>query len=126
MMALPLESSSIEHTRNHLLVSVINKITKVNIGQVTEEQEIEFFINLCPHIQYLEVHCLLNTDVSLLMKFIMNQRTRIPNLCYLCFDFCMSDENLVRTLANIMDSDTVIDNYTIQRSGDKIIVHWKL
>ncbi|CAF1148202.1 unnamed protein product [Adineta steineri] len=124
---LPLKSSSIKHTRNHLSVSVINKVTKVKLGQVTEEEEIEFFINLCPQIEYLEVHCMSNTDVPLLMKFIsMNRMTRIPNLCYLCFDFRMADENLVRTLAKIIDSDTVIGNYTIQRSGNKISVYWKL
>ncbi|CAF0819100.1 unnamed protein product [Adineta steineri] len=122
-----LESLFIEHTKNHLSVLAINKITKVKLGQVTEEQEIEFFINLCPHIEYLEVGCMSYTDVPSLMKFIlMNRMTRIPNLCHLCFNFRMADENLVRTLANIMDSETVNDNYTIQRSGNKISVHWKL
>ncbi|CAF4080837.1 unnamed protein product [Adineta steineri] len=51
---LQLESLSIEDTKNHLSVSAINKITKVKLGQVTEEQQIEFFINLCAHIKYLE------------------------------------------------------------------------
>ncbi|CAF1074634.1 unnamed protein product [Adineta steineri] len=121
------EYLSIEHTRNHLSVPITNKMTKVKLGQVTEEEEIEFFINLFPQIEHLKVHCLLNTDVPLLMKVILtNRKTRIPNLCHLCFDFLMADENLVRTLANIMDFETVIDSYTIQRSGDKINVHWKL
>ncbi|CAF1139792.1 unnamed protein product [Adineta steineri] len=127
MLIFPLQSLSIEHSRDHLLVSAINKITKVKLGQVTEEEEIQFFINLFPQMEYLEVHCLSNTDVPLLMELIsMNRRTRISNLCYLCFNFRMADENLVRTLAKIIDSETVNDNYTIQRSGNKIIVHWKL
>ncbi|CAF1074655.1 unnamed protein product [Adineta steineri] len=119
-----LESLFIEHTRNHLSVLAINKITKVKLGQVIEEEEIEFFINLCPHIEYLEVGCMSYTDVPSLMKFIlMNRMTRIPNLCFIIH---MANENLVRTLANIMDSETVNDKYTIQRSGNKISVHWKL
>ncbi|CAF3886541.1 unnamed protein product [Adineta steineri] len=128
------ESSSIENTENYLSVLATNKITKVKLSQLTEEeeeeqeveeeqeedqeqeeeqereqeeqereqeeqereleQEIEFFINLCPHIEYLEVECMSDTDVPLLMKFIMNQRIRIPNLCYLCFITPMADENM--------------------------------
>ncbi|CAF4074346.1 unnamed protein product, partial [Adineta steineri] len=122
-----LESLFIEHTKNHLSVLAINKITKVKLGQVTEEQEIQFFINLCPYVKYLEVGCMSDTDVPLLMKLIlMNRMTRIPDLCYLCFIIRMADENMVRTLAKIIDSEIVNDNYTIQRSGNKIIVHWKL
>ncbi|CAF1423429.1 unnamed protein product [Adineta steineri] len=177
------ESSSIENTENYLSVLATNKITKVKLGQLTEEEEeeeeeqeqeqeedqiqeeqeqeqdqiqeeqeqeqdqiqeeqeqeqdqiqeeqeqereIQLFINLCPHIEYLEVECMSDTDVPLLMKFIMNQRTRIPNLCYLCFITPMADENMVRTLAQTIVFDIVIDNYTIQRSGNKISVHWKL
>ncbi|CAF1283178.1 unnamed protein product [Adineta steineri] len=124
----PLESLSIEDIKNNLPVSAINKITQVKLGQVTEddEEEIEFFINLCPHIEYLEVECMSDTDVPLLMKFIMNQRIRIPKLCYLCFINPIADDNMVRSLAMTIDSETVNDNYTIQRSGDKISVHWKL
>ncbi|CAF1179198.1 unnamed protein product [Adineta steineri] len=124
---LQLESLSIEDTKNQLSVLAINKITKVRLGQVTEEQEIQFFIDLCPHMQYLEVDCMLDTDVPLLMKLILiNRMTRIPDLCYLCFIIPMADENMVRTLAKIIDSETVIDNYSIKRSGNKISVHWKL
>ncbi|CAF3905770.1 unnamed protein product, partial [Adineta steineri] len=121
-------SLSIEDIKNNLPVSAINKITQVKLGQVTEddEEEIEFFINLCPHIEYLEVECMSDTDVPLLMKFIMNQRIRIPKLCYLCFINPIADDNMVRSLAMTIDSETVNDNYTIQRSGDKISVHWKL
>ncbi|CAF0901477.1 unnamed protein product [Didymodactylos carnosus] len=125
---LQLKSLSIEDTKIiYRLESVINKITKVKLDQVTEEQQIQILINLCPHIQYLEVGCMSNTDVPLLMKFIlMNQMTHIPNLCYLCFIIPKADENMVRILAMTIDFETLINNYTIQRSGDKISVHWKL
>ncbi|CAF1276779.1 unnamed protein product [Adineta steineri] len=122
----PLESLSIEDVKNRLPVSAINKITKVKLGQVTEKQQIQFFINLCPHMQYLEIRCISDTDVPFLMKIIMNRRTHIPNLCYLCFINPIADDNMVRTLAKIIDSEIVIDNYTIQRSGKKISVHWTL
>ncbi|CAF1276797.1 unnamed protein product [Adineta steineri] len=125
-----LESLSIEDVKNRLPVSAINKITNVKLGQVTkeqEEQQIQFFINLCPHIQYLEIDCMSDTDVPSLMKLIlMNRRTRIPNLCYLCFIIPIADENVVRTLAMTIDAETVNDNYTIQRSGNRISVQWKL
>ncbi|CAF0766106.1 unnamed protein product [Adineta steineri] len=125
----PLKSLPIEDTENYRSVLAINKITKVKLGQVTEEQEeqqIQFFINLCPHIEYLGVDCMSDTDVPSLMKLIlMNRRTRIPNLCYLCFIIPMADENMVRTLAMTIDSERVNDNYTIQRSGNKISVYWK-
>ncbi|CAF3514370.1 unnamed protein product, partial [Adineta steineri] len=123
---LQLESVFIEDTKNYLSVLATNKITNVKLGQVGEEQEIQFFINLCPHMQYLEVECISDTDVPLFMKFIMNRRTRIPNICCLCFINPIADENMVKTLAKIIDSEIVNDNYTIQRSGNKISVHWTL
>ncbi|CAF1507852.1 unnamed protein product [Adineta steineri] len=124
---LQLESVFIEDTKNYQSVLAFNKLTKVKLGQVTEEQQIQFFINLCPHIEYLEVECMSNTGVPSLMKLIsMNRRTRIPNLCYLCFIIPIADENMVRTLAMTIDSETVIDNYTIQRSGNKISIQWTL
>ncbi|CAF1139722.1 unnamed protein product [Adineta steineri] len=122
-----LKSLPIEDTKNYLSVLAINKITQVKLGQATEEQEIQFFINLCPHIQYLGVDCMSDTGVPSLMKLIlMNRRTRIPNLCYLCFIIPMADDNMVRSLAKVIDSEITIDKYTIQRSGNKISVHWTL
>ncbi|CAF1177593.1 unnamed protein product [Adineta steineri] len=121
------ESLPIEDTENYLSVLAINKITKVKLRQIIDEQELEFFINLCPHMQDLELECMSNTGVPSLMKLIlMNRRIRIPDLYYLCFIIPMADENMVRTLAKIIDSETVNDNYTIQRSGNKMSVHWKL
>jgi hypothetical protein len=120
-------SSSVEDIKNQLLVSILNKITKVKLNKFTEKKQIQFLINFCSHMQYLELNCMSNTDFKMLVKLILiNQMTHIPNLCFLCFNVPNANENMIRNLAMTINLETLVNNYTIQRIGDKIFLRWKL
>jgi hypothetical protein len=124
---LQFNSLSVEHIKNQLLVSIMNKITKIKLNKLTEKKQIQFLLNLCSHVQYLEVDCLSNTDLGMLMKFIfMNQMTHTPNLSCICLNVPNANENMIENLALMIDSETFVNDYTIQRIGEQILLHWKL
>jgi hypothetical protein len=124
---LQLNSSSIEGIKNQLLVSVINKIRKVKLHKFTEIKQIQFLINTCSHMQYLEVGCMSNTDLRMLIKFILiNQVTHTPNLGFICLNVPNANEDMIQNLAMTINLETLVNNYTIQRIGGKIFLDWKL
>ncbi|CAF0872377.1 unnamed protein product [Rotaria sordida] len=121
------EFLSVEDTKKYLLVSIINKITKVKLDKVTEKTQIQFLINLCPRMQYFEVDCMSNTDLKKFMTFILiNQMTHIPNLRFLSLNVPNANENMIKNIAMTIELETIISNYKIQRIGNKFFLHWKL
>ena len=122
-----LKLSSLEEPTNCVPLSTMNKVTKVKLEQVANKQHIQFLINLCPRIQYLEIGCLTNTDLRMLVKSIMsNQMARIPNLCSVCFNVSNANESMIPNLKRAIDYDTIIESYTVQRIADKIFIKWQL
>jgi hypothetical protein len=125
--SLQLNSLSVEDTKKHLLVSVTNKITKVKLAKVTEMKQIQLFINLCLRMEYLELDCMANTDLEKLITLIlMKQITYIPNLYFLCLNVHNASEKMIQKLATVIDLQTLLKDYTINRIGDKIFLQWKL
>ncbi len=120
-------SSSVQDIKTQLLVSVMNKIIKVKLNKFTEQKQIQFLINLCSRMQYLEVDCMSNTDLGMLIKYILiNQVTHTPDLGFVCLNVPNANQNMVQNLAMIIDLETLVNNYTVQRTGDKIFLQWKL
>ena len=127
LSSLQLNSLSIADTKKRLSLSMINKITKVKLDKITEEKQIQFLFNFCPRIQYLEVDCMTNTDLKMLMKHILvNQMTHIPNLCSLCLNIPNANENMIQNIAKTIELESLVEHYTLQRIGDKILLDWKL
>ncbi|CAF3421173.1 unnamed protein product [Rotaria sp. Silwood2] len=117
---------SFEDIKKYILISIINKITKVKLDKVTEKKQIQFLINLCPRMQYFEVDCMSNADLSTFMTFILiNQMTHIPNLCFLCLNVPNANENMIKNLAMTIELETIIDKFKIQRIGNKFFLYWK-
>lgn len=120
-------SSLVQNIKNQLLVSVINKIIKVKLNKFTERIQIQFLINLCSRMQYLEIGCTSNTNLEMLIKYILiNQMTHTPNLGFICLNIPNANENMIQNLSMIIKLETLVNNYTIQRTGDKIFLQWKL
>ncbi|CAF4352541.1 unnamed protein product [Rotaria sp. Silwood2] len=117
---------SFEDIKKYILISIINKITKVKLDKITEKKQIQFLINLCPRMQYFEVDCMSNADLSTFMTFILiNQMTHIPNLCFLCLNVPNANENMIKNLAMTIELETIIDKFKIQRIGNKFFLYWK-
>jgi hypothetical protein len=68
-----------------------------------------------------------NTDLEKLITLIlMKQITYIPNLYFLCLNVHNASEKMIQKLATVIDLQTLLKDYTINRIGDKIFLQWKL
>jgi hypothetical protein len=69
---------SSKETHTYASVSKNNKITKVNLETVNERAHIQFLLELCPFIKYLELNHWSHIDHDLLVRFVLTQK--IPHL----------------------------------------------
>ncbi|CAF2571132.1 unnamed protein product [Rotaria sp. Silwood2] len=109
------------------LISNNNKITKVNLEKVVDTKQVQFIINLCPRLEFLQVRCTNNMNIELFICFIIMNYTA-KSLSYirlLCLHFPRADEKTIETIKNMIDSGKLLRNYSVNRIVDKIYLQWK-
>ncbi|CAF4737302.1 unnamed protein product [Rotaria sp. Silwood1] len=107
-------------------VSSNNKITKVNLEQITELDQIHILMDLCFHMCDLKVKCRNIFDGTWLIRYILNKRNTnfIPHLCSICLWISKANDEMMNNFKIIIDTEKLIDNYTIKRVCDKIYLQW--
>ncbi|CAF4349219.1 unnamed protein product [Rotaria sp. Silwood2] len=107
-------------------VSSNNKITKVNLEQMTELDQIHIIMDLCFHMCDLQVKCRNIFDGKWLIRYVINKRNTnfIPHLCSICLWISEANDEMMSNLQIIIDIEKLIDNYTIKRICDKIYLRW--
>ncbi|CAF0955420.1 unnamed protein product [Rotaria sordida] len=107
-------------------VSSHNKITKVNLEQITELDQIHILMDLCFHMCDLQVKCRNIFDGKWLVRYVLNKRNTnfIPYLCSICLWISEANNEMMNNLQIIIDTEKLIDNYTIKRICDKIYLRW--
>ena len=122
----PSSLSSFGHIKSELFVSMNNRIIKVKLHHFTGKQQLQYLIDLFSHLQYLEIGCTSNTDLGTLVKYVLtNQMAHTPNLNFVCLNVPNADEKMIKNVATIIDLETLVKDYTIQRFGNKIFLQWK-
>jgi hypothetical protein len=107
-------------------VSNNNKITKVSLTKMTHLEEIQFLINLCPRMKYLEINHPQYIDLKLLTRFIlMKISTEIPHLDSLCLFDPRANNDTVQLLRSMINIEKLLHDYTINCTSDKIFLQWK-
>jgi hypothetical protein len=103
-----------------------NKITKVNIESMAELNEVDILINLCPHMEYLQVKCRTSNDLELIIYLISTRRNMnyIPHLHSLCLWLPEANDQMVKQLQTKIDVKKLLVHYTIKRICDKIYLQW--
>jgi hypothetical protein len=109
------------------LISKKNQIKKVNLEKMTDIEEVNFLIELCPRMTYLKVNCIKNIDVELFVRSVL---MKIMNKCnhqlgLLCFRVPVADDEMVRKLEKMINSEKLIRDFTIERILDDIYLQWK-
>jgi hypothetical protein len=116
---------SVEQTNTLRFVSNNNKITKVNIQCVTDLAQIQFLIDLCQCMQYLEIGCSSDVDFKSVVRFILMKDLRyIPHLRLLCLCSQKADDKMVEELQEMITFERLQRDYIIKRIGDKIYLQW--
>ncbi|CAF0778917.1 unnamed protein product [Rotaria sordida] len=129
MSCLPISELNISSTtRSKLqLISQNNRITKVNLEKLIEINQIQFIINLCSRMEFLQIGCTNDMDFELFIRFIlMNYRAKSLHCIYLlCLHFPTADKKTIKKIRNMISSETLLNYYSINRILDKIYLHWK-
>jgi hypothetical protein len=109
------------------LLSDISKVTKVTLTCITELTQVQFLIDLCPRMQYLEVCCSSNIDMRSLVSFILMKNFKsIHHLNVLRLTIPTANDKMVEELQRMINFENVNHDYTIKRAIDKIDLKWKL
>lgn len=128
--SLSLKQSNDLSTHETELLSLIsnkNQITKVNLETITNIEEVNFFLELCPHIIYLKVDSINDIDMELLIRHILIKINTNCNhqLRLLCFCKSAADDQMIKTLQTMIHSEKLLLDYTIKRILNYIYLEWK-
>jgi hypothetical protein len=117
---------TVEEVNTFRLVSNNNKITKVNIQWTTDLAQIQFLIDLCRSMRYLEITCSVNVDLKVLIRFILIKDLKyIPHLCILCLHIPKETHRMVEELQEMINFERLRRDYTIKHLRDTIYLSWK-
>jgi hypothetical protein len=103
-----------------------NKIQKVRIEKMNEIDEVHFFINLCPRMEYFEIGIVNDVKLELVIRTILTKNThQNRHFCSLCFDIRNANDDMVQRLQTLIKLEKLLYNYSIKRTGDQIYLKWK-
>jgi hypothetical protein len=104
-------------------ISSINRITKVNLGEMNDIEEVYFLIELCPHMIYLRVDDLHKMDMDLFLRLILKKMiTKCPRL--LSFHVRAADDQMIEQINKMIADEKLLIDYTIKRVLDFIYLQW--
>ena len=129
------ESNSLtfEESETALLISIKNKIMKIKIDKICSVEDINFLINLCPRVKYLEVQYTTDEKLEHLLGFIsVNNRTCIIYLDCLAVCASTAKEKIINKIHEIIEferlfhSEGAFRDYVIQSTNERILLKWNL
>jgi hypothetical protein len=107
-----------------------NKITKLVFKSFIEEidrEKIQFFIDFCPRMEYLEVKCENNFNIELILRYIlMKNIDKFLHWNLFCLWVPIANDEIVKQLQAIINREKLIWDYKTVRTTDKIYLQWKL
>jgi len=104
-------------------ISSKNQITKVNLEKMIDIEEVYFLIKLCPRMIYLQVNHINNMDMELFVRLILIKSN--DNLRLLSFRVPAADDEMIKTLEQMINSEKLLFEYTIKRILGNIYLQWK-
>lgn len=107
-------------------LSIQNKITKVNLEQMTELDQVHILLDLCSHMHVLQVKCRNIVDAKWLIQYVLQKRSMkfVAHLCSIVLWIPEANDELMNNIKMIIDTGKLLDNYTIKRVYDKIYLRW--
>jgi hypothetical protein len=117
---------SIEQSDMFRTVSTHNKITKLNIEQMTELDQVHPLLVLCPNLHYFQLTCRNISDAEWLIRYVLSKQNDnfIPYLCLICISLSNADEIITNRLQKIIDNEKLVEHYKIFRICDRIHLQW--
>ncbi len=107
-------------------LSINNKITKVNLEQITELDQVYILMDLFPQIRYLQVKFDNTIDINSFILYILKkQNTKfLPHLYSICLWVKEANDNMINDLKKLIYTEKLVSYYTIKFICDKIYFQW--
>ncbi|CAF1276977.1 unnamed protein product [Adineta steineri] len=111
-------TSALEHASN---------IKYVCLEMTFTMDDISFLMSFCPHMEYLNVECIINMNIRSFLREILNKinQNHHKYLHELCIYIITADDQMIKQLKQMIDDDKLLLNYTIHRQLYNIYLKWK-
>ena len=118
---------SVEETRAFRMVSQKKSISKVRLVNVDCLSEIQFLLDLCSGVQYLQIDHLNDLDLASFVRLILMKNVKyLPNLFFVCFGCPPSNNDLLQKLDRMIRFEQLRQDYTIEQIQENIYLRWTL
>ncbi|CAF4124019.1 unnamed protein product [Rotaria sordida] len=116
-----------EFTIIHKILLQDNKITNVTLRNISELEQIDLIIDICPWIQYLTLERISDVDLKLvvrrtLLKIKKNHIRRPITICIYVVD---ANNNMIQQLEKMINSKKLLKNCTLNRQYDRFYLQWR-
>jgi hypothetical protein len=119
------DCSGVDLAEMSVLTSVNNKTTKVCHENTTDIDQVDFLLFRCLCMQHFQIHVSKTMDLDALLRLILTKTvTVVPQLRSLCLCVPNAHDGITHRLQNMIESERLLSNYWIKRSGDKIVLKW--
>ncbi|CAF1307481.1 unnamed protein product [Adineta steineri] len=135
LISLKLHSLSINKPRKlsskemDILSSIKNtsQIKYVYFQKMIKIEDIDFLMRLCPSMVYLKIDYANNINVEIFVRNILKKMNCKLNehLRLLCFHIPVVDDEMAKKFENMINSEKLLVNYTIQRGCENVYLQWK-
>ena len=134
LVSIKIHSLSLKHSQTPYLneeiqmrLSTTSKITSVILEEMNHIHDIDFLIELCPQINYLQLYWAeVITDIQAFVeKIIMKISESNQYLQYLSFGAPEVDDQAVEKLERMRNLHIPLFNYSVKRVDDEIVMQWK-
>ena len=103
-----------------------NTITQVSIQCLNDLAQIQFLIDLCPSMQYLEIECSNDINFISLIRFILMSHVKcIPYLYLVCLCTPQVNEKMIQDIHEMIQLEKLRFGYVIKHTNNKIYLQWK-
>ena len=123
--SLKISSLQLDSIAMSLCTVINNKITKVCHVNTTDTEQISFLLYLCICVQHFQIHVSTTIDLNVLLRLILTKtKAFVPRLRSLCLWIPIASDDTIRQLQDLIESERLLSNYLIKRSGDSINLKW--
>jgi len=104
-----------------------NKISKVTIRNIVELEYIYFIIDLFPRMKHFAMQTISDVDLKLVVEWTLRkvQENKILYLMSLCVTVDEGTDDKVDKLHEMIHSEKLLKDYTIDRQLNKFYLQWK-
>ncbi|CAF1329204.1 unnamed protein product [Rotaria sordida] len=108
-------------------ISNDNKIKELCLDEIVNVNELHFLIRLCHYMNYFQINSINNIDVELFVRTVLMEMKVNYNhqLRSLYFHVPLVNDEIIRKLEKMINSEKLLLDYTIKYVFDKIYLEWK-